>query len=237
MAEEMILADRVAPMTGRCSRASQDFLAPRGHTDGWRHAAIDVFARKRGAEPVWAQEEGTIYHVDLKCLKGTHGGGYGPAVVGIAGKSGVFHWNAHLDRDSVQVKTGTPVRAGQLLGTVVGTWKHPHVHWETRMRKFCPYNREYPFPWTICVDPWRWLKEETMAGRTLAAGLELGQAVPTSKLRPAGYPLEFTAKEGVFSADIEAVIREREGPGAGVILLGVALGIGGLWYAKKKRLF
>ncbi len=246
--EEMILFDRIVPVSGLTTKPRHDWCHPRqekkpeAEKTHWRHAGIDIFPQKGVAGAVFAQENGEVYYVDKECKSGTHGGGYGPGVIGIAGESAIFHWNAHMDPATFTVKKGDKVKIGQPLGAVVGTWTHPELHWETRWRAFCPYSKDYPYPWTITIDPWRWLQEKQLTAREATKGLVAGEDLDRKLLRPGGYPLKWTAKEGVFAIEVDPFLERVVTPvepedeiGIGTILFGLGV-VGGVGYLLYKEL-
>jgi murein DD-endopeptidase MepM/ murein hydrolase activator NlpD len=242
--------DRTPPTDGKMSRASQDWLATRGKTTGWRHAGIDIFSTP--GQAIYAPENGTVYTVadETKTAARGHYGGYGPRVVGIAGDSGFFHWLAHLQ--TTVVEKGDVVLQGQAVGTMVAGWTHPHVHWEVRQKPFCKYSLnpatkfegiQERFPWVITIDPYRWLQGLQLTPGSALLGVPVGKDVPTDRLRPGGYPYDFNHTESILAPDYTdplpsmPTVAVKAGPSAALVVVAILAAGAGIWYAKKKRIF
>lgn len=86
------------------------------------HGGIDLAAPHRA--PIRAVKEGTVVFADPY-------GGYGKLVV-ISHADGLTTHYGHCD--SISVRTGQHIRAGQVLGTVGSTGRvtGPHLHFEIR---------------------------------------------------------------------------------------------------------
>ena len=142
---------RIPPAEGTLRGPWNDWLGrgPKTRRDHvWLHGGLDIFNHGR---PVVAPENGRVLVALAKVPKEKSiFGGYGPAVVVIYGDSGTFHWLAHLKRPTVKWRDF--VTAGQ----VVAEATTDHVHWETR-QDFSAYKGAKYWPWTITIDPYRWL--------------------------------------------------------------------------------
>lgn len=135
---------RVSPRTGRRTfHAGADFLAPRG-------------------TPVHAVRAGVVEHVARNTTGRTRFGGYGRAVV-------VYHpdverWSFYAHLDSIDVREGDVLEAGDAIGTVGNSSNHrfhdmpTHLHFE--VRRAGPGGRS-PFPGHYRQhnqDPIEWLQ-------------------------------------------------------------------------------
>jgi murein DD-endopeptidase MepM/ murein hydrolase activator NlpD len=97
------------------------------------HKGIDIF-KKRGTEVVASSSGLVVYRGQLEL---------GGNVVIILGPKWRMHYYAHLD--SISIRTGNVVRAGDQIGTV-GTsgnavGKEPHLHYV--IQSLVPYPRRY----------------------------------------------------------------------------------------------
>jgi len=99
------------------------------------HGGIDLAAPH--SAPIRAVKEGTVVFADPY-------GGYGKLVV-IAHPDGLTTHYGHCD--SISVRTGQHIRAGQVLGTVGSTGRvtGPHLHFEIR-RNGTPVDPETMIP-------------------------------------------------------------------------------------------
>ena len=135
--------DRASPRTGRRTfHAGIDFLAPRG-------------------TPVRAVTDGIVARVTRDEAPNTRFAGYGTAVVIRHPGAGVWTFYAHLD--SVDVRAGQTLRAGQPVGTVGNTTNHRfsgmvcHLHFEVRGAR-TDGRSPFPAPYReFNVDPGVWL--------------------------------------------------------------------------------
>lgn len=159
---------RVSPRTGRRTfHAGADFLAPRGTS-------------------VVAVRAGVVEQVTRNTLGRTRFGGYGRSVV-------VYHpdverWSYYAHLDSVTVRPGQTLAAGEALGTVGNSCNQrfrdmpTHLHFE--VRSAAPGGRS-PFPGAYRAhneDPVAWL--ESM-GVTFVRAAPEGEASVTREREPA----------------------------------------------------
>lgn len=93
------------------------------------HSGIDLV--KGHQSPIYAFIPGTVIHAQMG-IKGNGYGGYGNVVV-IRDKNGNTHLYAHLD--SIGVKVGDIVLAGDIIGTqgTTGRSTGSHLHYEVRI--------------------------------------------------------------------------------------------------------
>lgn len=155
--------DRTSPRTGRRTfHAGIDFLAPRG-------------------TPVRVVSGGIVERVTRNANPRTRFAGYGTAVVIRHPGARVWTFYAHLD--SVDVREGQTLRAGQLIGTVGNTTNRRfrgmvcHLHFEVRR---AGYGGRSPFPARyrrFNLDPGAWLRSMGVRfdeARQDGAGLDRG---------------------------------------------------------------
>ena len=141
-----------------------------GSSYGWRssprtgrrtfHAGLDFLA-PRGTE-VRAAMGGVVERVTRDNRGRTRFGGYGRAVVLRHPQVGVWTFYAHLD--SVAVRAGQTLEAGEVLGTVGNTTNHryrgmaTHLHFEVR-RVGRGGRSPFPGPYRrYNLDPRAWLR-------------------------------------------------------------------------------
>ena len=151
---------RTSPRTGRRTfHAGVDFLAPRG-------------------TPVRVVTGGIVERVTRNSVPRTRFAGYGTAVVIRHPRARVWTFYAHLD--SVDVRVGQTLRAGQLVGTVGNSANRRfrgmvcHLHFEVRRAR--PRGRSpFPAPYRrFNLDPGAWLR---------SIGVQFGEADgPTAEL-------------------------------------------------------
>lgn len=115
------------------------------------HPGVDLVGRR--GTPVRAPEDGVI----VRTANGASAPftGYGPWLVILQGRSGVYHLLAHLDPATAALGTpGLAVKAGAILGT---TSSANHVHWEVRAAPTPPPGGSNA---TNNSDPLAWLRRQ-----------------------------------------------------------------------------
>ncbi|MGA0065217.1 MAG: peptidoglycan-binding protein [Ilumatobacteraceae bacterium] len=128
----------VFPVQGRCS-----------YTDSWgeargsrRHEGVDIVAPRGNL--IYAVVDGVI---TKKYMDASLSGNALRLTTG----DGTYFFYAHLDTIAPGIDVGTPVRAGQVLGTngSTGNTSTPHLHFEVHPRGGAAIN---PFPIVKAVD-------------------------------------------------------------------------------------
>lgn len=115
------------------------------------HWGMDLFA---GSDRrVYAPEDGAV--VAVSDGRSPPWSGFGPGVVVIRGKSGVFHLLSHLELDSIRVVPGMAVSEGFQVGVYDG--RIAHVHYEVRRNLTGPSD-------TNTIDPTAWMEAQGGAG-------------------------------------------------------------------------
>jgi hypothetical protein len=149
---------RLCPAEGVLRHPGNDWLG-RGPSDRkghlWLHGGLDIFNR---GKPVVSPEAGrVIYSIKEIPKEKSIFGGYGPSVVCVHGESDVYHWLAHVKNPVVT--RNQYVEAGE----VVAMATTDHVHWELR-QVLIPYKGTRYWPWTVTIDPYRWLFKSVLTG-------------------------------------------------------------------------
>ena len=127
------------------------------HKDG--HGGIDISGGKKGETNIIAAKNGTVvYPTDkdkVDCPDGklgdTCGDGYGNYVI-IQHSDGNYTLDAHLEANSITVKSGDNVKKGQVIGKMgtSGDSSGPHLHFEFRLGENTSSARVDPLDY---VDP------------------------------------------------------------------------------------
>lgn len=135
-------SERKTPSDGACGV----------HPHPCLHPGVDLGGAQ--GTKVRAPEAGTI----VKATPGTAPfGGYGPWVVMLLGKSGIYHLLAHLDTATANLGAqGMQVVEGQVIGT---TSSANHTHWETR-RKMVPNFAAGETNYDNNIDPTVWYRDQ-----------------------------------------------------------------------------
>lgn len=143
------------------------------------HYGIDVVGAP--GTTVVAPEAGSV--VQMASGSSSPWGGYGPWLIVIKGRSGLYHLLAHLDPTTKNMAiVGQSVDAGQPVGTVSSAW---HTHWEVR-RKVVPDFSAGEHNNTNNIDPLQWLEtapRKSVGGWILAgiAGTIFGAWISVSR--------------------------------------------------------
>lgn len=194
------------------------------------HAGLDI-GNRGGA--VVAPEAGRVVAVGQPIKgKASPFGGYGPWVVAIKGDSGFFHWLAHVDKPTV--KRNQYVEPGEIVALATGTtW--PHVHWEIR-QVLVPYKGEKYWPWTVSIDPVRWLNFTELTAldaldRVKTATTEWKKRIPRMQALGRTYPIRLkwgkaiqtSVKHAVQQLEQSEMLEIATGIVSGLAILAVLL--------------
>lgn len=129
---------KVFPMQGRCSFANT-WQEPRGTR---RHEGVDIIGPRGNL--IYAVVDGIITRVYNNASLTGNG-------LRLTTADGTYFFYAHLDTIAPNIGVGTPVRAGQVLGTngSTGNTTTPHLHFEVHPRGGAPID---PTPIVAAVD-------------------------------------------------------------------------------------
>ncbi len=218
---------RIPPTEATLRSPGQDWLGRgpatrRGHL--WLHAGVDLFNRGRA---VVAPTDGQIVAVGQpNPKKKTPFGGYGPWVVALKDKDGLYHWMAHVDEPTVKLKDRVTV--GTVVAEKTGT-KVPHCHWAIR-QILIPYKKDAYWPWVVSIDPVRWLKFSELTGvdAIMMAANNLGDKWKDKKVRMnylrGKYPVRLRWEEAIKES-IKHQVQQRMKPKQSEIAAGVFAGV------------
>lgn len=197
---------RIPPTEATIHGPGSDWLGRGPKTkDGylWLHAALDLHNKGRA---VVAPESGRVVFSVLTIPAGRSPfGGFGPSVVVLQGDSGYYHWLGHVV-DPI-VKRNQYVQVGDVVAKSAGT-KVPHVHWSVRKVNI-PYKKDAYWPWTVSVDPYRWLFKSELTGPQAISYTRShthNWQSPTERMRVLGrkYPFALT-----WTTPIQKTIRNK----------------------------
>lgn len=129
---------KVFPVQGRCSFANT-WQEPRGTR---RHEGVDIIAPRGNL--IYAVVDGVITRTYNDASLTGNG-------LRLTTADGTYFFYAHLDTIAPNITVGTPVRAGQILGTngSTGNTTTPHLHFEVHPRGGAPID---PTPIVAAVN-------------------------------------------------------------------------------------